>query len=231
MATVSTRTRPNFRISLRSSGVTMTAVEFDAMPEHFFERGYRYEIIRGVLIVTPPPGNGEVDPNEYLGYLLLSHQETHPQGHVIDLTLPEQTLPGDENRRRCDRAIWLDLGRIPDLETDFPAIVIEFVSQGKRDFVRDYEEKRDEYRQGGALEYWIIDRFRRIMKVYRFAREEGAVETVVIVPETGSYQSDLLPGFVLPLNRLLRRADRWKRLSRTPKPTRRTPQGPEGDPR
>ena len=230
MATVSTpaSTRPKIRLSLRSSGVAMTAAEFDALPERHFDRNCRYEIIRGVLIVAPPPGNGELDPNEELGYLLRFHQGSHPQGRVIDVSLPEQTLPGDENRRRCDRAIWVGLGRIPNLETEFPAIVVEFVSRAKRDIRRDYEEKRDEYRQGGALEYWIIDRFQRIMTVHRFARGEVAVETVVIVPETGFYQTDMIPGFTLPLAQLLDRADRW---SKPPRPTRRKPPGPEGDPR
>ena len=231
MATVSTATRPKIRLSLRSSGVAMTAAEFDALPARYFDRNYRYEIIRGILIVSPSAGNGEVDPNEYLGYLLLSHQENHPQGQVVDVTLPKQTLPGGENRRRCDRAIWVGQGRIPNLETDFPAIVIEFVSRAKRDFIRDYEEKRDEYRQGGALEYWIIDRFRRIMTVHRFARGEGTVATVLTEPETGSYQTDLIPGFTLPLARLLGRADRWAKPPRKPRPTRRKPPGPEGDPR
>ena len=229
MATISTR--PKLRISLRSSGLSMTAAEFDALPPRAFDRNYRYEIIRGILIVSPPAGNGEVDPNEYLGYLLLGHQENHPQGQVIDASLPEQTLPGGENRRRCDRAIWVGLGRIPDLEADFPAIVVEFVSRSRRDFLRDYEEKRDEYRQAGALEYWIIDRFRRIMTAYRFARGGNAVETVVTVPEAGSYRSDLLPGFELPLARLLGRADRWARPPRKRKPQPPKPRPPEGDPR
>ena len=228
MATVSTSTRPKIRISLRSSGVAMTAAEFDALPARVFDRGYRFEIIRGVLIVAPPPGNGELDPNEELGYLLRTHRDTHPQGRVIDKTINEQTLPTTENRRRCDRAIWIGLGRVPNLQEDFPAIVVEFVSRSRRDFRRDYEQKRDEYRQAGALEYWIIDRFQRIMTAYRFARGVDQTDTIVIVAANESYQTDLIPGFVLPLGRLLQAADDW---SRPAKPTRRNPQGPEGDPR
>ena len=223
--------RPKLRLGLRSSGRSMTAAEVDALPERCFDRNYRYEIIRGVLIVSPAAGNGEVDLDEYLGYLLIGHQETHPQSQVIDVTLSELALPGGENRRRCDRAIWLGLGHIPNLGTDLPAIVIEFVSRSRRDFLRDYIEKRDEYRRAGALEYWIIDRFRRIMTVYRFARGTGTVETVVTVAEDDSYRSYLLPGSVLSLARLLSRADRWKRPPRARRPKPPKPQAPEGDPR
>ena len=92
MATISTR--PKIRLSLRSSGLSMTAAEFDALPSHHFDRNYRYELIRGVLVVTPPAGNGEVDPNEDLGFLLRLHKETHPQVLLIDKSLYEHTLPG-----------------------------------------------------------------------------------------------------------------------------------------
>ena len=227
MATISTR--PKIRLSLRSSGLSMTAKEFDDLPERAFDPNYRYELIRGVLIVTPPAGNGEVSPNEDLGYLLRLHKDNHPEGDRIDATLYEQTIPAGENRRRCDRAIWLGLGRVPNPEVDFPAIVVEFVSQSRRDWRRDYEEKRDEYRQAGALEYWIIDRFRRMMTAYRFARGEVQPETVVTIAEAASYQTDLLPGFVLPLSRLLKAADDW---APPPRPKRQPgPKTAEGDPR
>ena len=230
MATTGSRTKiKTTRLGLRSAGISMTVGEFDAWPQWAFDDRFRYELIRGVLVVTPPAGIGERDPNEELGYLLRLHQESHLQGRSIDLTVFEQTLPTTENRRRCDRAIWVGLGRIPDPEMDFPSIVVEFVSGSRRDFRRDYEEKRDEYRQAGALEYWIIDRFRRMMTVYRYGRGEGRPEIVVSVAEAESYQTDLLPGFVLPLNRLLSRADVWTRPPRTRRKPPNKP--PEGDPR
>lgn len=220
--------RRHARIGPRSAGLTMTASEFDRIPYWACQKGYRYELIRGVLVVTPVAGNGELDPNEDLGFLLRHHQEFHPQGRTIDLTLNEQTLLIGEDRRRCDRAIWVGLGRLPDPAVDFPNIVIEFVSQSRRDFLRDYEVKRDEYRRAGAQEYWIIDRFRRMMTVYRFAQGAETSESVRTVAATESYQTDLLPGFVLPLDRILARADRWKR---PPRPRRARPRPPEPDPK
>ncbi|HEX8202173.1 MAG TPA: Uma2 family endonuclease, partial [Isosphaeraceae bacterium] len=129
--------------------------------------------------------------------------------------LPEQALLATENRRRCDRAIWAGLGRLPDEETDFPTIVVEFVSGRRRDYLRDYEEKLREYVAAGVIEYWIIDRFRRMMTGHRTG-PEGV--TTQVIPESGSYQTDLLPGFVLPLARLLAKADQWSPKKRRPRP-------------
>ncbi|MEO6808693.1 MAG: Uma2 family endonuclease [Isosphaeraceae bacterium] len=191
----------------------MTAEEFDALPESAFVDHYRYELIRGVLVVTPPAGNAEVDPNEELGYLLRLYREFHPQGSSLDVTLSEQTLATTPNRRRCDRAIWVGLGRTPDLERDFPAIVIEFVSAARRDHRRDYEEKLGEYLAADVREYWIIDRFQRIMTVH-CNQADGVV--TLIVKEAESYQTDLLPGFSMPLARLLAKADLWPKKRRRP---------------
>ena len=141
------------------------------------------------------------------------------------MTMPERTVPGTPNRRRCDRAIWVGLGRLPDTTRDVPAIVIEFVSSRRRDAVRDYEEKRDEYLAAGVKEYWIVDRFRRIMTVYR---KGLAGPTYDIVTETQSYETGLLPGFLLPLSRLLAKADDWTRARRRRRDTKTKPTPPAG---
>ena len=211
------RVRCHAWIGLRSSGMLMTAEEFDSAPESAWVRHYRYELINGVLVVTPPVREAEASPNEDLGFLLRTYQETHPNGSSLDFTLNERTVPTTANRRRCDRAIWAGLGRLPDTAKDVPTIVVEFVSAGRRYATRDYEHKRDEYRAAGVREYWIIDRFRRIMTVYR----GGPVQQVVV--ENQTYQTETLPGFVLPLARLLSRDDQWKKAR--PKRPRKPPAG------
>ena len=214
MATVSQKTRVKPHLGLGSAGKLMSVKEFDEFPNHRCDKRFRYELINGVLVVTPVADNGELDPNDELAYLLRGHQEFHPQGSALDLTLPEQTIT-TTNRRRVDRAIWIGLGRLPEMEVDFPTIIIEIVSKRKRDQDRDYLVKRDEYLAAGAKEYWIIDRFSRTMTVYRPTLEGGF--TTQVVQEIEIYQIPLLPGFELPLARLLSRADRWTRR-RVPKP-------------
>lgn len=186
-----------------SNGILMTPDEFDRGD---FDECWRYELIQGVLVVSPIPSNKETDPNEYLGYLLIGYREHHPQGSALDATLPEQYLKTGANRRRPDRVIWAGLGRKPK-KNEVPAIITEFVSGRKRDRERDYETKRDEFMAIGVQKYWVIDRFMRTMTVFFLNR--GRVRTKVI-KENQTYTTHLLPGFELPLASLLSRADFWE---------------------
>jgi Uma2 family endonuclease len=189
---------------LELAGTLMTPEEFDAIEEA--DENYRYELIRGVLVVSPLPSVEVRDANEELGSWLRNYREGHPQGSALDRTVYEQTVPVLQDRRRADRVIWSGLGRRPDLGVDIPTIVVEFVSAGKRNRRRDYEQKRQEYMAAGVAEYWIIDRFRRHMTVVRNG-PEGAQE--IVVGEADVYRTPLLPGFELPLGRLLALADDW----------------------
>jgi Uma2 family endonuclease len=186
-----------------SAGARMTLQEFDVAS---FVEGWRYELIDGVLIVSPIPREQERDPNGELEYLLRKYKEEHPQGACLNKTLYEHTVRTRKNRRRADRVIWAGLGRLPRRH-EAPTIIAEFVSKGKRDRLRDYEEKRDEYLAIQVAEYWVIDRFERIMTVFRKA---GSKVKKQIVREHQVYTTDLLPGFELPLARLFTIADEWE---------------------
>jgi Uma2 family endonuclease len=174
----------------------LTPEEFDEITD--YEDGFRYELIRGVLVVAPVPSEAEASPNDELGAMLRQYQREHPQGATLDETIPERYVRTSIGRRRADRVVWTRLGRRPDPVADVPAIVAEFVSSSRRDRRRDYE--------AGVVEYWIIDRFTRQMTVFRNA-PEGLSE--LVVAEQDTYQTPLLPGFELPLARLLAVADRW----------------------
>ena len=156
------------------------------------------------------PSRKERDPNEELGYLLRHYQHSHPQGSSLDLTCPRRRIETKQNRRRADRAIWAGLGRDPE-EGEAPTIMAEFVSSGKVNQDRDYVAKRAEYREIGVREYWVIDRFRRTMTVYNFSGESDQER---VIPENQNYETPLLPGFELPLARLLKLADRWAKKRR-----------------
>ncbi|HWY87573.1 MAG TPA: Uma2 family endonuclease [Gemmataceae bacterium] len=202
MATAALK-RLRSRIGPDSAGVLMTAAEFDRAE---FVAGSRYELINGVLVVSPIPLEAERDPNEELGYWLRTYRETHPEGKILDKTLPEHTVITGENRRRVDRILWIGLGRLPSPE-DVPTILAEFVSEGKRSWHRDYVEKRDEYLALGVKEYWIFDCFKRTLTVYS---KQGKRVKSRVATETDVFTTPLLPGFQLPLARLLALADEWQ---------------------
>ena len=121
--------------------------------------------------------------------------------------MPEQFVRTRRSRRRADRVIWAGLGRHPRVREDIPAIVIELVSPGRRSWKRDYIEKRDEYLALGVEEYWIIDRFQRSLTVYR--RSKNRWEELRFT-EHDVYRTDILPGFELPIGRVLALADEWE---------------------
>jgi Uma2 family endonuclease len=192
----------------RSTGTLMTPKEFDAAE---FEEGWRYELIHGVLIVSPSPLENERDPNGQLEHWLRTYQESHPKGYLLEATVSEQTLRTNGNRRRADRVLWIGLGRMPR-KGETPTVVVEFVSAGRRDRKRDYEEKRDEYRAMGIREYWIIDRFNRCMTVYRF---DSGKTKARILKENQVFTTELLPGFEFSLAALFKFADRWPDVPET----------------
>lgn len=181
------------------NGMSMTPEEFDEIRR--YDENFRYELVRGVLIVNPIPNEGHEAPGDELGGLLWAYRRRHPG--IVDETMPGRYVRTSAGRRLADRVIWAGLGRRPDPRTDTPTIAVEFVSRTARDRRRDYVEKRLEYREAGVKEYWIIDRFDRRMTV---AFADGAER---IVGETEAYATPPLPGFELPLATLLARADVW----------------------
>jgi Uma2 family endonuclease len=183
----------------------MTPEEFDAIED--YDELYHYELIHGVLVVTPFATEAERNPNDVLGHLLRIYQEEHPRGIVLDETLFEQYVRTRDSRRRADRVIWSGLGRAPNPKIDIPTIVVEFPAAGRAAWKRDYIEKRCEYLLLGVREYWVIDRFERVMTAYcGDANNPGEVHVL----ESEVYRTELLPGFELPLARLLAAADKWK---------------------
>jgi Uma2 family endonuclease len=188
------------RLGPRSAGMLLTPTEFDRAR---FQGGWRYELINGVLIVSPTPSRKERHPNDRLAQWLWNYRDQHPQGSSLDLTLAEEEIETRQNRRRADRVIWAGLGRVPE-EGEAPTIAIEFVSAGKVDQERDYIAKRAEYREVGVRQYWVIDRFRRASTVYDFGGEKDEEQ---LIPEGKTYESPLLPGFVLDVKQLLAFAD------------------------
>lgn len=197
----STLTPPITRIGPEHNGIRLSPDEFDAIDD--WDPAWRYELIRGVVVVLPMPHESEADVNDESGYLIRNYQCSHPHGRIVDRTLPERYifLP-DGSRRLAGRVIWTGLGRLPQPKTDIPGVVIEFVSQAKRDVLRDYVDKKIEYLDVGVKEYWVIDRFRRTMTVFRPDEE-------TVLSEHQSYETPLLPGFRLDLDLLFSLADDW----------------------
>ena len=73
-----------------------------------------------------------------------------------------------------------------------PDLAIEIVSPESLD--RDYTEKRQQYREGGVLEYWIIDEIVQKVSWLRLTSNGSYRE---VKPRDGALHSQVLPGFWL----------------------------------
>src|SRR5439155_11515164 len=118
--------------------------------------------------------------------------------------VPKRDIRTRYSRRPADRVIWTGLGRLPNWKKPRPTGSSEFVSARRRDRDRDYIDKRRDYMALKIKEYWIIDRFRRTMTVIRYGPRRPQV---LLIGEKEVCTTPLLPGFKLPLARLLAVAD------------------------
>lgn len=190
---------------LESNGIRMSPEEFDDSDPADFDQNWSYELINEVLVVTPIPFVQEADANEELGRWLRNYRDDKSGRMILDATLPWRYVNCGRNRRKADRVIWAGLGRLPR-KNENPTIAVEFVSRRKRDRELDYETKRNEYQKAKLQEYWIIDRFENHMIVHIL--EDGKFRMKIVLAKQ-TYRTKLLPGFEVPLARLLKLANQW----------------------
>ena len=191
-------------LSLSSAGMRMTRDEFGKIDD--YEEIYDYELVDGVLVVKPSLDFPGADLCEEVGYWLRKYGESHPQGAALDYTLYGVYVGNDVTYRRTHRAVWTGLGRLPQQDSDIPSIVIEFVQPGRRSFIAEYTRQWDEYFALGVSEFWVFDRFRRQLTVFRQSADGPSQREL---GRNDNYTTSLLPGFELSLSRLWDRGDHW----------------------
>ena len=188
------------RLDASWNGLRMTPAEFDAVTDS--DETFRYELVNGVVVVSPAPGDGHEAQIDALAGLLWVYKHQHSSGAALDDTLPGRYVATSRRRRRADRVLWCGLGRRPDTTADVPAVVVEVVSRRPRARRRDDDLKRAEYREAGVLEYWLADaRDRTVTACFADGSE-------TVVRAGGVLTTPLLPGFELPVDVLLSAADR-----------------------
>lgn len=102
--------------------------------------------------------------------------------------------------------VWISRERLKD-ELDAqghlhvaPDLVIEVLSPGLKNELRDREAKLKLYARRGVREYWIVDWRNRQVEVYRGG--EAGFELVQTLVVADDLESPLLPGFRYPLRDL-----------------------------
>jgi len=133
--------------------------------------GYRYEVINGVLYMTPPPRPQHQRVSARLAHRLLNFVEEHALGEVlyapIGVQLPNQPVPFQPDILFI-RAERLDIIGEKNVE-GVPDLIIEILSPSN--WLYDRREKMEVYEEAGVPEYWIVDPRIRVIEVY--VLEEG----------------------------------------------------------
>ncbi len=168
--------------------------------------GYRYELVDGVIQMSPTPDGSHDEAIDILQEALYIYRQGHPGAFIHLSQRSTVPIPGHNSAREPDLALyreWEAIGRKWKVWKEFtPFWVVEVISPDQED--RDYEEKPRDYWLTGVAEYWIIDRHvRRVVVMVRGA--ESWIETTY--REGDIITSPSLPGFNIVAAELLGEPD------------------------
>ena len=129
--------------------------------------GNKYELVRGELFVTPPPGDEHETILAKLSEILTPYVRAHRLGHVYrpksvmrfegSEVEPDLMVRAPHPDRRGEDSDWT---RAP-----IPSLVVEVASDATRR--RDRNQKKALYLDAGVAEYWIVDSVARTITVVR----------------------------------------------------------------
>jgi Uma2 family endonuclease len=164
------------------------------MPEDNLPR----EIIDGELIVSPTPSAFHQRVVLELATFIRNFLRVNPIGEVfispLDTILaPSQVLQPD--------LLFISRERAPIVQRwvyGAPDLAVEVISETSRR--RDEVRKRQLYEQFGVIEYWIVDRDARSVKIYRRGASGGYEHPLLITAaEDKTLTTPLLPGLTIDL--------------------------------
>lgn len=164
--------------------------------------GYRYEVIDGVLHMSPPPRPRHQRVAFRLARKLADFVEDHQLGEVfvapVGVELPNQSVPLQPD------VLFIQAGRLGIVGEDSvegaPDLIMEVLSPSN--WLYDRRDKKEVYEEVGVPEYWIVDPRMGTIEVhvlednvYRLVNEYGA---------GGAAQSHVISGFEVPIDEVFR---------------------------
>ncbi len=167
-----------------------------ANPEVKFER-----TAKGELVIMPPTGGETGDRNRRLTQRLGNWTDEDNTGLAFDSSTCFKLPNGAD---RSPDASWVRLERwealTPEQRRKFPPLAPDFVVElrSASDDLATLQAKMQEYMENGIRLGWLINPQDRQVEIYRL----GQPVEVLQDPQSLS-DEDVLPGFVLDLNRIL----------------------------
>lgn len=182
-----------FQVGPDDAGMKLSRQEFSTVD---FQEPYKYERVRGRLVVMPPPGHEHRRVSRPFRRELGLYWGLHPE--VVDDVQAEGWVATSEDDDRIpDICVYLVGENSGQPEPDrVPDLIFEFVSRDRRDQERDYIFKREEYHRIGVREYVIVDRFTSRALVLSWQAGDYAERTLYA---SDAYETLLLPGLNIQL--------------------------------
>lgn len=169
----------------------MTSADLALLPAD----GKRYELIEGELIMSRQPSwEHQFTCGQFFRYLQEWNEQTK-QG--VAITAPGVLFADDDDV--APDVVWISKERLQNSVDKAghlhvaPEIVIEVLSPGLMNEMRDKQAKLKLYSRRGVQEYWVADWMRKQIEIYR--REQGALQLTATLFSEDDLTSPLLEGF------------------------------------
>lgn len=156
--------------------------------------GWRYEVLRGELRMTPAPSWGHQQAVLSFGFLLKLYLHERNLGEV-GLAPIDILLPGGLASPVQPDVVFISRERTAIIHENFvegaPDLVLEVLSPSN--WLTDRRDKFQLYAEAGVREYWVADPKARAIEV--FVLRDGAYELLGKFGPGERARSEVLPGF------------------------------------
>jgi len=171
-----------------------TYEDYRRLPE-----GAPYQLIGGMLVMTPSPSTFHQIVSMRLGVKLASHVMENGLGLV--LYAPMDVYLGETETYQPD-LIFIAKDRLAIVEPDringVPDLVVEILSPGTAYY--DLRKKYRVYEEKGVKEYWIVDPEEQSVEIYTL--QDGKFSLTQRAEKRGEVESPYVQGFAVAVERI-----------------------------
>ena len=154
--------------------------------------GRRYEVVDGVLYMTPAPNIGHQASDALLTTHLVIHVQFAGLGRVFPAPTDVQLAPGAVVQPDVVVVLNAHLSIITEKRIiGTPDLVVEIASPGTAGY--DRRTKQDAYAKARVPEYWLVDPYARTVEV--LCLEGDAYRSAGVVEGDATLPSRVLPDF------------------------------------
>jgi Uma2 family endonuclease len=134
--------------------------------------GYLYEVIEGVLHMSPPPSIEHQRASLRLVRKMADYADAKQLGEVLEAPVGVR-LPGHSTPVLPD-ALYIHADQLHIIGKQYvegvPDLIVEILSPGN--WFYDRRDKLELYQEAGVAEYWIVDPRTRTVEIYQLDEQE-----------------------------------------------------------